>query len=160
MLVTFASASVWFRLVLLRSATDIVWLVPSASICLSESADVCLNLLLFESAYVCLNLLLSESVALSAVVCLIYSCSSSYLCNSAVESVFVCCSSSTSVRTSLLNLYFLLLFVYLCSDLSVVVSAATIGIPVEFQRISLTGFAAALAILKPERLKVDKARNE
>ncbi|GJY33762.1 hypothetical protein Tco_0418231 [Tanacetum coccineum] len=35
-----------------------------------------------------------------------------------------------------------------------------ISTEVEFQRISLTGFAAALAVLKPERLKVDKARNE
>ncbi|GKA00464.1 hypothetical protein Tco_0673014 [Tanacetum coccineum] len=31
---------------------------------------------------------------------------------------------------------------------------------VDFQRISLTGFPYALAVLKSERLKVDKARNE
>nr|GFB31351.1 hypothetical protein [Tanacetum cinerariifolium] len=30
------------------------------------------------------------------------------------------------------------------------------AIKVEFQRISLTGFAAASAVLKPERLKVDR----
>nr|GFB72078.1 hypothetical protein [Tanacetum cinerariifolium] len=31
---------------------------------------------------------------------------------------------------------------------------------VEFRRISLTGFAAVLAVLKPERLKADRARDE
>ncbi|GJY10444.1 hypothetical protein Tco_0378629, partial [Tanacetum coccineum] len=112
-----------FRLVLPHSSSDIVWL--------------------FLFAPVCLNML-SQSAALSesAIFSMICSRSSPYLCDfvlctcllfiylcsdlSAVESVFVCCFSSTSVRTSLLlNLYLsaalrLPLFGSLCNMMDIV----------------------------------------
>ncbi|GJV14962.1 hypothetical protein Tco_1360285 [Tanacetum coccineum] len=99
MLVTYGSTSVWFclRLVLPRSASDIVWLVLSVWICpltvccLSESAALyvricyCLRIFTHSSPYLC------DSVICT---CLICSRSSSYLCDFVLCTCLICSRSS------------------------------------------------------------------
>ncbi|GKB26309.1 retrovirus-related pol polyprotein from transposon TNT 1-94, partial [Tanacetum coccineum] len=121
--VTFGSASLWFRLVLPRSALGIVWLVFFDALSAALSAAICLICSSSTSirTSLLLNLYLSAALRLPLFgpLCLNLNLSEFVICLNLLlsESASVCLNLMSEFASVCLNL----LLVYLCSDLLVIV---------------------------------------